>query len=1434
MNRRTKRRLVLSSAIVGSIVVLAVGGYGVRVWYRNSQTEEARRLGLELYAARRFEEALQPLSLATRDTANTEIILALADARRRVPSPRLRHLQVASSMFAKVEALDPKNGAALDGQLECAIGLGYLDQIPEIARRLLALNPDSVKAREAILEVRAAQGRWEEVIRIAEELQTIEPQEVRWRAIQMQALSASGADAEGRLGIVDQWLREDPNNIGVSFLRADVLRALGRSTEAREVYASVARSGVRDARLLDPLLEGLESTGQESLIPTAIEASRPLFTDPSSIFLIEAERLLTAGRLRELETQLDRIADREGAEIDRFRAAAAYLSNDNAAARAIVESAMRAGRVESSQTALDVMRMALVVDLGSSTRRERLDEIRTTQPLLFQDPVSAIVFADLLIQSGEFDEAVRVLGQAFDHSGRRSQPVGLRLVKLLAGLERVPEALAVARDLGLRYQSDGAVAAAILEAWSGALQAGFTPGRVFGALASDSPDALYEYWKAMSEPRELGPLVAEVFARRGLQDRAESILTNLLARAERAEHVLPLVPTARRKSDAQVLELLLRAATLPANPTTSLNVATQLSALGQQAEAIALLQRTSAGLEGVDKQRIGRALRLMETPANDVPAQLARELAEDPSVECASFALARPEIWDNAPEVRARNAETVTSAIRILREALGDEAHRVVIAEATSNLNFYPEDQARIARSIAALVALERRTPDSVGVLATLARLFEVSIPPDPVRASEYLTRAVQLQPGSVDLYPELVRVLQETGEFEAASRAIDLYARLIGEDVSRGRTAATLLETQGDFASAAELRGRLSERTRETVDQIALARAKVRAGDISGAELILREILRGDDAPIAQRELTRLLASTGRVPEARELLEAANAVGGSERVDALRAEVEFAFGDLSLAETYARRAEAAQSLPANRLLLARILQRLGKQVEARELVVGLIQSNPEADGLLPVAATMLAGDKSESGRAALQRALEATSSQSPDFAATIELLDAATNASGQLVASSEILRAARQLTVLHSGSPLVWRLCAQLHAVAGQSEEAARLAMLAVSRLPSDESLAELAVGIAIAAGRIDDAAAVASAWRRITGANELSSRSAQAFVEMVRRNPAGAIDALAPMRATILSAPNADDALALFVSASVLAGRADQLETQLTSLPETRRGVAISAWIEAARALSPANAIGALSSLAKYVGPERAQSAIAVLTEFCADGHKESCVAAEQMLARLGPERGLGIPRVLLEADSAAANRNSDALAQYMEIIALALGNQALRGVPGRDGASIDGLLTSLADPEVAAKLREKPIALAALNNMADALRRTGGTSATPQQIAASVVRAIPESPEAADTLFRCALQAGDLSKARQIAEGQSDPTLQAVELAELAVRELAAKSQSARSVLTALQRLDFQLSRTGIIRWSLLQRVEAVRAAVRAIETGNGGVS
>jgi tetratricopeptide (TPR) repeat protein len=1415
VNRRTKRRIILSASVLGTLAALVAGGLVGRSLYRESQIVQNRKIGLERFAAGQFRESLAPLSIASRGGTDLEVLLALARARLNVSEQGLRHVKIALGMFAKAESLEPGNRVALDGQLECAIQLGYVDQIVAIAERIIALDPGAVRAREAVLEVRAAQGRWADAIAAAEELQRLEPANVRWRAVHMQCLASSGADAEGRLALVDRWIAESGTSAGLALLRADVLRASGRIPDARAIYSELADRGVSEPRLLSALLEGLEATGQSERIDQAIAASAPQLPDPSDVVRIEGERLLSAGRITELRARLASV-DLKDPEIVRLKAATEYLVGEFEAARRIVEAA---GLPE--DRANDLLR-AIPIALGDGTRRARVEAIEGAVRSTRQDPIVAIIVSDLLIEAGEFDLAVGLLVDAFEQSGRRSQPVGLRAVRACATLGRVPDALGIARDLGLRYQSDGAVAAAILEAWSSALQAGYVPSRVYGALGSDSPDSLLAYWSDMGRPRELAPLVAEVFARRRMSERAGEIIREVLSSASTAEQVLAILPAAERTSDALTEESLARAVSLPAGPGAALQLANRLAMAGQRARAVELLANASAQAGERDRRRLDRARRSLDAPTDGSVEWLKAELRDDPGIDCASFVLARPEVWNADPTVAAGNAELVEAAVGILRDAIGATSQRALIAEATMNIVFHPSSDARIAASLAALADAERRMPDSVSVLATFARLLEVGSEPDPVRAAGLLARAVQIQPGNAELYPDLVRLLQQTGDFQAAGVAIDTYARLMADDNRAARMAASMRESQGDFDEAAALRAQLSGRTRDAIDRLALLRTKIRAGRLDEAEAELRELAAADDAGLARRELCLLLASSGRIADARRLLDESGSgsagIGGAGFLEGLRAEIELAYGDLAIAERSARKnRELKPGAPAD-LLLARVLAADRRIDEARELLVAAIKVAPDDPNILPIAASVLSGDLSERGRAALRTALEAAQAIRPDLVAAVRLIDGATTADGVIRPEPEDLRAARELTVRYSGSSLIWRLAAQFYAASGSAEEAARLALLALSRLPNDESTAELAVLMSIEAGRIDDAAAAAAAWQRIVGANLVAADSARALIEMIRRDPARGAALLEPHLSALVASPNASDALALVVSSNVLAGRSAELPSKLSGLPQERRRMVGSAWLDAAQALALEETVPSVRTLAAFVGESEAHACVAVLAQCCRDGSKDACALASELLPKLGDG---GIPRTLLAADIAAAQRSSDAVGLYEGIFL---------GVA--DGAASDPSRLAqrlAAEPALRDAFRADPIAIAAMNNLADYLIARGDSLDRAVALARCVTAIVPEANEAKDTLFRGLLATGALVEAKAVAAANPDRLYSAVERAEAAIA-----GKNALEARAALSDADAIATRRGVVPRALGARLAEARRAIESPEDNAGASS
>ncbi len=1459
MNTRTRRRLILSGSILAAVVVVAVGAFALRAWYRAHQITEGRRIGLALFADGDFPSALAHLSIAARDASDAEVVLALADCRRAVPQSGMRHLKYSANLYRSVLTRDPTNERAQLGALECAIGLGHLADIPEIASSILTQNPKNVRALESTLEVHAALGHWAQAVEVAERLQAIEPDEIRWKATQLHCLAASGADADGRLALARRWLQESPDSEGVSILVADTLHALGRMDEARELLKVLASRGTRDARVLEALLESLEAMGLSQHIDQAIAASSASLADPILLTEIEGERLLRAGRLKELRIALDELPTAAGplkSTIFRLRFALEYLEGHADAVRACVavQDEIAAPGATKTQATIKVQDSIVAEEEGAfleiahihqsdAPLRERINDIQARLPQVSGDAIASIMLADLFVEAGELDEALSLVTRAFDASLRRSQPSGLRAVHLCVLLSRIPDALSVARDLGLRYQSDGAVAIAILRAWATALEAGYIPSRVYGALGTDSPENLAAYWESMNRPPELAPLVAEVFARRGQAARAKELIEELLRGEGSAEALLRVLSSAQAVSSEFGVSTLENLAARSMTPSAALELARNFERLNRTRDALQVLDRGAVGASESDARRIERQKRVLSAivdgsqsgaakPAVAATVEwLREELKANPGIDSASFVLARPEVWSTDPSVAGANAELIALAVDALKTAGGNESQRAIVAEATLNLVFHPTDAARMASSLIALAAAERKAPQSVSVLTTLARLHELDEKPDLARAAELLSRAVQLQPGAVELYADLARVLQQMGDYTAAGLAIDSYARLVGEgDVQGMRLGASIQESLGRFEEAATMHAQLAHKTRDVVDQLAVIRAKIRAGKGSDAITELRALAGSTANAMVLRELALLLAGDGQLDEARRVLSEAPA---QLKLHSVRAEIEATFGDSTLALEAARAAARTEKTVAAELLLARILLQVGETAQAREVLIAAIERSAAATNILPLAAAMLVGDVTEDGRKALHKALAAAPSEHADLVAAIELLDSSSTADGLIVPDVQDLRIARELTVRYSASSLCWRLAAQLHAQAGDSAEAARLALMARSRLPNDESIAALAVSMCIEAGRLDDAAAGLGSWKHMVGADVLAADTAGARVYLLQRLPQRAWAMLLPHVKAIMAQTSAREALALFVSSAVLSGKAESLATALAGIAPDRRSDAIGAWLQAAQVLPRSEAALAITAAAAFrdaSDPTRSDthlsSCVAMWTALCAEGDTASCASASAGLAVLGDG---GIPKSLLLADLSAARGETSEATRLYEALSQPVTTAAIGATTSTAGAGdpaqpdFTALASALGSDEARRKRCEsQPAALAAMNNLAEMMLKANIELPRALALARCVDAILPGAAEVTDTLVRALRVNNELSEAQSRAESNPDPLLGAIGLAEV---EVARGRAAAAAVATA--RADLLLARVPLPPRVLVQRISDLRRALRSLE-------
>jgi len=1444
VNPRTKRRIVLSTAVAGTLTALVAGGIFARSWHRAGQLAEKRREGLALYGAQRFAQAIEPLSVAARDNDDTEAVLALAECRMRVPEANGRHMVTAAAYFRAVLSRDESNARAMRGLLECYVALGRLPEIAPLAQRLLAISANDVRAREVELEVLSLTGKFTDAAAKARELQVLEPANNRWRAAEILSLDRSGADATGRLARVQEW-RRDPAlaaDEGLVLLEAELLRETGRTETARGMLRGLAEQGVAARRTLEALIAAIETGGfgpseREQLIDRALNGSRGALASAADASEVEGERLLRSGRLAEIEAKFGAADARDAASV-RLRFAALFLAGKTDEALALARGSIEAG-LDSGPSDFRAVCAALSEE---SSARARVARIAGPTRACPKDPLVAMIVADVLLEAGEFDEAQALLVQSYDSTGQGYQPVGVRAVRASILLGRVRDAFRIAEDLLVRFgpSGDPAVAMLAVEAWAAVLEANYQPTTRGGIYGTDSPDALRRLWASLAGagathgPAALAPAVADVFLARGDRATAKEILEHAVSGDSGSIDGIGRARLFQALTTAAGVDAALQGALIGQLGTDddgalAAIVADRLIAQGERDAALRVIESALGKSAPAMRRKLERLRRPIVDPKG-LSSWLAEELRADRSVETSTFVLSRPEAWSGTDGALAFNA------IAAMRDALGPDSIRVVVAEAAATLTFHPDDRARLASSITALDAAAQRSPDATSVLTTLAALFERQSPPQFDRSAKLLQRAAEAEPGSVAIYPQLINALQQSGDFDGAERALEGYVRLVGEDLQSKRAVADLKVRQGQLAEAAQIREQVVGRSKEVVDTIALARIRQKMGDMRAAEALLLQLRDGmaarSSAPgssvigdagetgrvlLLEREIALVYARDGRMEEARASLARAVERLGASRVEELRANVELAYGDLAVALELAGAIVARDPSATSQLLLARACIRSGDLKRARAALVASLEKDPESPDATTVAAALLLGD--EDGHALLDRNLASAAARRPDLAAALKVLNDATSPDGRIVPDESDLARASALATEHSGSPLAWRVAAHLHLLADRKDDAFRIAQRALARLPGDPAVGKLATDMAIAANRVDEASSAALAWRKMATAESFEVDIARASIELMQRHPEHGFQILQPIAREILQRAGDEDALHTLVSCAVLSGRMRDLLGLTGSLPEPRRAEIAREWLQTARALDAAAAVEGIRealALAPSVGQVKALAASS-LTELCAEGSSEACGLAATALGTLSSDDG---PLPLMAAELAAARGEFDAaLGQFRAIYEPVLesaqrgSSKDLGGVYariGRDGAFMEKLGTSV-------------IPILAMHSAAEALLRARRSMPEAVSLAGIASRMLPDSPDARDTFVRALIAEGRHAEAASALADLKDQALAAVCAAELAIAR-----GDATEARRAVSRAEARLQVTAIPSRPLRDRLRRAQEAAGAAES------
>lgn len=165
--KRARRRLFLLASIglVGVVVVFAA--WNLQQWRKNSMASTARAEGLAAAEVGDWPEAMARLRLAvSRDKEDGEAVLALAEARSRIPSENNGHFSTAGSYFDRASEIfaaeNDETGLrlALLGRARMEVANRSILRLQETSRQLLELDPDEEIALRYLLEMQRLRGNY--------------------------------------------------------------------------------------------------------------------------------------------------------------------------------------------------------------------------------------------------------------------------------------------------------------------------------------------------------------------------------------------------------------------------------------------------------------------------------------------------------------------------------------------------------------------------------------------------------------------------------------------------------------------------------------------------------------------------------------------------------------------------------------------------------------------------------------------------------------------------------------------------------------------------------------------------------------------------------------------------------------------------------------------------------------------------------------------------------------------------------------------------------------------------------------------------------------------------------------------------------------------------------------------------------------------------
>ena len=1387
LTKRAKRRVlfVLAVLMLGTAAVYTIRA--VQAAQRERLRAAERELGLAAFERGDMQKALDHLKIAVQyGRDDLDVIVAFAEARATIPMPNRAHLHESRVYYEhaldlvegdeSLEDREERIAAILLELLHVRGQLGEFIEMERVADRILADEPANIDALTAKVTTAMRDRRFEDAMPQAQRLAELQPDDLRWRHLQLQIMHGSRIDDAELIARCDEWVAGYAGDGRMHLLKAAWLFELGWTEDAQREIEVAVEEGAGSLAVLEQMLSLLSMVERHDLIATTIQRTRELYAEApwarhAIVFyawrtgqmpeaLEELERAQAELGELPLDLKRDRVLVLIG--VDRIDEARSAVVEYRAAVAAVPPARRKNAMTADAEMTRDADRaivLALETWLGSKPRPwsemiQRFDEALAIAP---DEPIVHYLKGQLLARGGEY-----ALAAASFERAEALDPIwtaaSVAHADSLYALGRIEEAFEVARAAARRAPRNNlsplmsmaraAIQLNRLPRYPNEVTPIFDSEERFAiesarraAAGMDLPGLMTAIHNQLRTNPEAFALLIESLMQTGRASEAESAMRDWLAQESLGVEQLVAAADLVRRHDLGAVQDLERRLRDDRSGDARVPVAHAwlVADRGEAERGVEILERFFAEappeVAGNDLIQLARVSFSLETGQPNAWEQVRELVQQFPnSVPVQSFALGQPRVWEDRPFVE--------QVIGHLTKSLGERSQQVRLARASYLLKYESQSDEELARAVVLIHGILEETPTSLMALTLLADAYMKGRQPMPEQATEALRTAVDAHQHEVSLYPRLIALLQQLGQYDEAQRYLAQLARLNPTDPQIARAEVQLLFSQGDFQRALVRASTfIDEEQAPPSDLLLLAVVHDRSGNVAEAESIFTRLLEDPAADDTVRtQAAEFYARHDQFDRGVKLLGSALAdeSEGTRRV--MLGWFCYRHGREVEARTHFDEAVRVEPDSADGWhALARFHMANQRYADAEHVAGEGLQATNGEDRLRADLALAVAGASGQPWREALCR-LALQASDVTALLATLELAASIDESLPDSVQSDELplapgqLEAARALLEQHPRFMPAWYLAIALHANSNQMAAATEFARSAMSRFPNRPEPAEWALRLFMQAGRWNEAVSAGEEWVARTSDDALPAHCAVALAMMNLDRAKSAVERLRPFAAALVEQRNVrpENAIVL-VDAMLAAGDFDGLMS--VAAPMLLEQAWRLRWAASARTVNPAVTARVLMELQEHATGNIEGSEPATPQELI-------MLAAEwqQLAERTGDHQWL--ERATALAESVQGSTDDVALQSTAEFVRATI--EETRGNPQE------------AEQRYRNVIAARPDHALAMNNLAHLLWRQNSSNPEALALARRAVELMPGSPDLLDTLGMVLLSTGQSAEA------------------------------------------------------------------------------